>query len=129
MRLRARWRRLVVAAVVLVLLVASIRALDGSLSIYYYRVVDDQTLAVGTVTGHGAWTRVTGLTETPTTVTITVSSLLFQPWPGTAVGVPVESEVKLRDRIGDRTVIDGNSGLSVRRAVCLPPSYFASPCP
>jgi hypothetical protein len=129
MRIHRPRRRWYVVVVVAVLAIASIRALDGASMIYYYRVVDDQTLAVGTVTGHGAWTRVTGLTETPTTITITVDSLLFQPGAGTSVGVPVESEVTLHDPIGDRSVIDGSSGRSVRRALCLPPSYFSSPCP
>jgi hypothetical protein len=85
-------------------------------------------LVAGTVTGQGAWTRVTSVTETPSTVTITVSSFLFQIGPGTAVGIPVESVVKLRDPITGRTVVDGSSGLPVVRTRCLPPAYQAPGC-
>ena len=123
------WRRWVVVAVtVLVLAVVAVRSLDSPSWIYYYRVVDEHTLVVGTVAGPGAWTRVTSVIETPSTVTITVSSLLVQLGPGSAAGVPVESTAKLRDPIASRTVIDGSSGLPVQGTHCLPPSYFAPGC-
>ena len=124
-RLRRRW---IAVAVALVVLVAAVRLLDGASWIYYYRVVDDRTLVVGIITGPGAWTRVTSVTETPATVEITVNSLLVQLGPGTAVGVPVESVATLRDPIGTRTVIDGSSGLPVLRTRCLPPAYSAAGC-
>lgn len=129
MRLPRLWRRWVaVVAVVLVLAVAAVHSLDSPSWIYYYRVVDEHTLVVGTVTGRNAWTRVASVVETPTTVTITVSSLSIQLGPGSTVGIPVESTVKLRDPIASRTVIDGSSGLSVQRTHCLPPVYFAPGC-
>jgi hypothetical protein len=129
MRLPRLWRRWVaVVAVVLVLAVAAVRSLDSPSWIYYYRVVDGHTLVVGTVTGPGAWTRVTSVTETPLTVTITVSSLLVQLGPGAAFGIPVESTAKLSDPIASRTVMDGSSGLPVQRTHCLPPAYFAPGC-
>ena len=124
-RLRRRW---IAVAVALVVLVAAVRLLDSASWIDYYRVVDDQTLVVGTVTGRGAWTRVTNVTETPATVTIIVSSFLIQLGPGTAVGVPVEAFATLRDPIGTRTFIDGSSGLPVLRTRCLPPAYSAPGC-
>lgn len=124
-----RWRRRWIAvAVILVLVVTAVRLLDGALWIYYYRVTDDRTLVVGTVTGPVAWTRVTSVSETPSTVTITVSSLSIQLGPGTALGYPVESVAKLHDPIGSRTVIDGSNGLPVQRTHCLPPTYFAPGC-
>ncbi len=125
---RLRSRLLVVLAAVVVLAVAAVRALDSVSSITYYRVIDDRTLVVGTIEGPGAWTRVTSVAETPSTVTITVSSLLFQPGAGEAVGVFVESTATLHDAIAGRTVIDGSSGLPVQRTHCLPPSYFAPGC-
>ena len=125
-RLRRRWVVLVV--VVLVLVVAAVRGLDSPSWIYYYRVVDEHTLVVGTITGPGAWTRVTSVVETPAAVTITVSSLLVQIGPGTAVGVPVESTATLRDPIDGRVVLDGSSGLPVQQTRCLPPAYFAPGC-
>ena len=128
MRFPRRRRRWIAAAVLLLLVLAVVRLLDGASWIYYYRVVDDRTLVVGTVTGPGAWTRVTSITETPSTVTITVSSLLVRFLPGTAVGVPVESVAKLHEPINDRTVIDGSSGLPVVRTSCLPPAYLAPGC-
>jgi hypothetical protein len=123
-KLRRRW---IALAVVLVFVFAAVSLLVSASWIYYYRVVDDQTLVVGTVTGPGAWTRV-GVTETPSTVTITVRSFLIQLGPAAALGIPVESVAKLHDPIGDRTVLDGSSGLPVQRTRCLPPSYFAPGC-
>ena len=114
--------------VLLVLAVVAVRALDSASWIFYYRVVDDRTLVVGTATGPGAWTRVTNVAETESTVSITVSSLLFRPGPGTSDGIPVEAEVNLRDPIGARMVIDGSSGLSVARTRCQPPAYAAPGC-
>lgn len=128
MRLPKSRRRWIGVAVALALVVAAVRLLDSTSWIYYYRVVDAQTLVVGTVTGPGAWTRVTSVTETPATITITVGSLLIQLGPGTAVGIPVESVARLHDPIGSRTVIDGSSGLPVLRTRCLPPAYSAPGC-
>jgi len=124
-RVRRRW---ITVAVVLLLVIVAVRLLDGASWIYYYRVVNDRTLVVGTITGPGAWTRVTSVTETPATVEITVNSLVVQLGPGTAVGVPVESVATLRDPIGTRTVIDGSSGVPVLRTRCLPPAYSAPGC-
>lgn len=128
MRLPSFRRRWVVVAVILVLVVMAVRLLDSASRIDYYRVSDDRTLIVGTVTGPVAWTRVTSVVETPSTVTITVSSLSIQLGPGTALGYPVESVAKLHDPVASRTVIDGSSGLAIQRTHCLPPSYFAPGC-
>lgn len=125
-RLRRRW---VVLALVAAVVFTGYRLLDTATWIYYYRVVDDHTLVVGTVSGPGAWARVTSVTETPTTVTIIASNFFFQLGPSTAEGVGYESVAKLRDPIGGRTVIDGSSGLSVQRATCPPPAIFAPVCP
>ena len=123
-----RWRRVIALVAVAVLVVGAIRSLDSPSWIFYYRVVDDHTLVVGTVAGPGGWTRVTSVTETPATVTITVSSLVVQIGAGTASGVLVESNATLRDPIGSRSVIDGSSGLRVQPTHCLPPAYFAPGC-
>ncbi len=124
-RVRLYW----IAIAVLLILVVTVRPLlDSASRIYYYRVSDDRTLIVGTVTGPIAWTRVTSIVETPSTVTITVSSLSVQLGPGTALGYNVESVAKLRDPIGSRAVMDGSSGLPVQRTRCLPPIYFAPGC-
>lgn len=129
MRIPRPRRRWVVVALVAVLVFTGYRLLDSATWIYYYRAVDAQTLLVGTDSGPGAWVRVTNVTETPTTVTITVSSLFIQLGPGTAEGVPYESIAKLRDPLGSRTVVDGSSDLPVQRAHCPPPAVFAPICP
>ena len=125
-RLRWRW---IAAAAVLVLVIAAVRLLDSATWIYYYRVVDDRTLLVGTISGEGATVRVTKVTEAPTTVTITVSTFFFQLGPGTSIGIPYESVAKLQEPLGSRAVIDGSSGLPVQRATCPPPAVFAPVCP
>ena len=116
-------------AVVLFLAVAAVRLLDRGSAMYYYRVIDDRTLAVGTIEGTHAWTRVTSVVETPTTVRITVNSINIQLGPGTAVGIPVESIVTVRDPVGDRIVVDGTSGSVVQPRRCPPPrtSYRDAP--
>jgi hypothetical protein len=91
---------MIAVAVVVVLVVTAVHVLDGASWIHDYRVVDDQTLVVGTLTGPGAWMRVTRVGESQATVTISVGSLLIQLGPGTDVGIPVESVAKLHDPIG-----------------------------
>jgi hypothetical protein len=125
-KLRRRW---VIVALIVVLVFVGYRLLDSATWIAYYRVVDERTLLVGTVSGPGAWTRVTNVAETPATVAITVSSFFVQLGPGTAEGIAYESVAQLRDPLGDRTVIDGSSGLPVQRATCPPPAVFAPSCP
>jgi len=128
-RLRRWWVVLAVLAVVALLAFMGYRSLDTPSWIYYYRVADQQTLLVGTISGIGATVRVTNVTETPSTVTITVSTFLFEVGPQAAVGIPHESVAKLHDSLGERSVIDGSSGLPVQRATCPPPAYFAPVCP
>ena len=123
MLIRRRWRRFVAVAVVVaavvVLGVATLLALYLPSRIEYYRVVDDKTLSVGTITGHNAWTRVTALTETPTTVSVTVGVFLLQ-LGGTADGVPALTEVTLHDPLGVRKVIDGTTGQPVKQCDHVP---------
>ena len=120
---------LLAAAVVVALGIIGYKALDQPSWIYYYRVADEQHLLLGTISGPGANVRVTDVVETPETVTITVSTFLFEIGATSGVGYPYESEATLSAPLGTRSVIDGGSGLPVRRASCPWPSYFASPCP
>ncbi len=126
-RVRRRW--LVVGLVALLVVFVAYRLLDSPTWIYYYRVLDERTLAVQTISGPGASVRVTDVTETTSTVTITVRSFFIQLGPATTEGVPYESIAKLQDPLGSRTVIDGSSGLPVQRAHCPPPDVFAPVCP
>ena len=128
-----RHRRLVfVATAVLFVLAIGLlgyRILDRPAWIYYYRVVDDRTLLLATISGPGANVRVSSVVEAAATVTITVSAFFFQFGPSTDEGYPYESSATLIDPLGSRAVIDGSSGLPVQRATCPPPSYFAPVCP
>ncbi|OGN80893.1 MAG: hypothetical protein A2X23_06550 [Chloroflexi bacterium GWC2_73_18] len=124
LRFRRRW---LVVAVVVVLVVAWVRALDRAMPIEYYRVVDAQTVVVGSLTGAGAWTRLTSVVETPAAVTVTVSSLQA-PLPGAGAANLLELVVKLHDPLGSRPVIDGSDGENVPRTRCLPPWYLAPGC-
>jgi len=114
--------------VIVAVLFTSYRLLDSHTYIYHYRVVDDHTIAVGTVSGPGAWARVTSVTETSTTVTIIVSNFYFQLGPSTDVGIGYESMATLKDPLGSRIVIDGKDGHTVDRAACPPPSFPAPGC-
>lgn len=116
-------------AVVLVLVVLSVRALDRTISIIAYRVIDEQTLVVA-VSGNGNWgTRVTSVEETLTTVTVSAAMFHFQPGPGTASAIPMELTVRLQSPLGSRRVVDGSSGVTVSFSRCGPRgAYFAPGC-
>ncbi len=122
---KPRWR-FIIAAIVLVLTVAAFRLGDARAPIFYYRVIDNHTVVVGTVTGPWTWTRVTTLTETPSSVTIGVNSL-SAPLAGAGDNA-VELTVVLHDPIDGRTVTDANAGLPVQLAHC-PPAYLVGTCP
>ncbi len=126
-RLRRRW--VVVVALVVVIVFTAYHLLDSATRIDYYRVVDEHTLLLGTISGQGANVRVTNVTEASTAVTVTVTTFFLQLGPSTAEGYPYESVAKLQDPLGSRAVIDGSNGLQVQRATCPPPAYFAPVCP
>jgi len=108
--IRRRW---LVLATLVVLVLVTVRLLYQPLTLDSYRVLDTQTLVV---TGHGApgaWTNLSDVTETDTTVTIRVDAFTFTPFPGTAAGYPLDVEVRLDATLGGRTVIDGSTGQAV----------------
>jgi len=109
---RRRWAALAVAVAAVVLAVI---ALDSPSRIESYRVIDDRTIAVTTVEGRGAWTRVGGVEESATAVAISIRSFRIQLGAGTAEGIPTETTVTLHDPLGARTVIDASSGAAVER--------------
>jgi hypothetical protein len=128
-----RFRRglviVVVAAVVIgVVGFVGYRLLDKPNAIYYYRLVDEQTLLLGTTSGPHANVRVTNVVETADEVTITVSGFDFQLGASNGAGIPYESEARLAAPLGARLVIDASSGLTLQRATCPAPAVFASPC-
>lgn len=124
--MRRRW---IVLAVIVALVFTAYRMLDARSTIDYYRVVDPHTLMVGTTEGAGAWTRVTSVAETPSTVTIIVASFWIQIGASTEMAYFAESVAHLQQPLADRTVIDGSTGLPVDRVSCPPPSFSAPGCP
>jgi hypothetical protein len=94
--------------------------------IYYYRVVDNHTIVVGSTTGPGSWTRVAGVSESTAVVTVSVSSLVV-PLAGYGGGF-AEFTVTLAGPIGSRSLVDGSSGLTIPRTTCLPPAFLAPGC-
>lgn len=126
---RRRWIVLLTILFVVVgLVVGSILGSDRAVWIFYYRVVDQQTLVIGAETDNTSWTRVTSVVETATTVTITVRGLEAPIRNGAGTGQGIEFIVKLRDPIGSRTVVDGSSGQVVDFTRCLQPVPLRQRC-
>jgi hypothetical protein len=126
------WLIIGTLAVVVILALATLtfQLLDSPTRIDYYRPGDDdRTLIVGTTSGPNAWVRVSSVSESATSVTITVRTFYLQLGPSTALGYPYESMVKLDAPLGGRAVIDGTNELPVHTQHCYPSSVDASPCP
>jgi hypothetical protein len=109
-----------VAALVLAAGAGVFVALDRPDPIDYYRLVGDRTIVVGTLTGVATWSRVSSVTETPTSVVVAVRSFRF-PVPAPAAGIPIEYVVTLEAPLGDRTVVDATTGAAVRQTDCIGP--------
>jgi hypothetical protein len=97
-------------------------ALDRPEPIAYYRLVGDRTLVVGTTTATATWTRVSSVTETPTTVVVAVRSFRIQLGPGTAALIPIEFVLTLERPLDGRTVVDASTGAAVRETNCVGPA-------
>jgi hypothetical protein len=100
----------VVAAVVVLIGLGVVRLLDQPLELASYRAVDAQTVDVVGFGARTAWTHVTGLTESDTTVTISVNSFTFEPFPHTDAAYRIETLVRLAAPLGNRVVVDGSTG-------------------
>lgn len=112
MKILRRRRRWVALVIVVLVVVATIRLLDQPLALESYRMSDPQTLEVVGYGAKTAWTRVTDVSETETTVTISVNSFEvtgFLPHSDAADRIVVD--VRLTTPLGTRTVIDGSTGL------------------
>ena len=120
-RLRHRWAVLI-AAMLLVsgCSILSVRSLDRSMPILYYRLEGPATLVVGTLGGAGSWTRVTGVSEDAHAVTITVGSLDVPFLPRADEGPFTELTVPLGSPLDDRNVVDGSSQEQVPHRTCEP---------
>ena len=120
---RHPWR---VAAGVIVVggLIAGVSfvALDRPDPIDYYRLVGDQTIVVGALTGQATWSRVSSVTETPTSVVVAVRSFDIPFVPRAEGGLLIEYVVTLDSPLGDRTVLDASTGAAVRQTDCIGPA-------
>jgi acyl dehydratase len=113
-RVRRRW---VVLAILVVVVVATIRLLDQPLALQSYRAVEPQSVVVSGYGTKSAWIRVTGLTETEAAVTVGVNSLEFLGFlPHSDAADLIEVEVQLSAPLGGRAVIDANTGLPLTKA-------------
>ena len=111
-RSRRRW---IALAVAVLLAVVAFRLLDQPLRLESYRAVDQRTLDV---LGYGpqtwsTWTHVTGITETATSVTISVNLFVLQIGAGSSALDAVHVPIHLSAPLGQRTVIDGSTGQTI----------------
>jgi hypothetical protein len=113
LRPASHWRRNLAIAVlvVVVVLVGYVALTFRPQQVVFYRVVNDHTLVVQAQAGVLLWPHLSGLTETPTQVLVTVSGIGI---PAPAVEELYDVTVVLAQPLGDRTVIDGNSGERVQ---------------
>jgi hypothetical protein len=72
----------------------------------YYRVVDEDSIIIGTLTGLNVETRITKVAEASDSVTITVQSFTIALGPSTDRGYPIELPVELGEPLGERAVFD-----------------------
>lgn len=106
-RIRRGWA---VLGLVVVLAIAAFRLLDGPVALESYRVLDPYTVAVIGYGASYAWPHVTAVTETDSTVTISVNFFTLQLGPTLAFAVRRYIPVYLSEPLGSRVVIDGSTG-------------------
>jgi hypothetical protein len=112
----SRRRRIALVLVLLVTIPVVIFLLvDRSSTIGSYRVSGDRTIVLTAAVGPGSWTRLGSVVETSETVTVTVRSFHFQWGAGPGYAQLVEIFIALGEPLGDRTLIDGSSGIAVPR--------------
>jgi hypothetical protein len=109
-------RRWVVLAAVVILVLGALRLLYQPVTLESYRTLDPQTVVVVGYGAPGAWTRVSNVSETESTVTISVDAFTFEPFPHTDVAARLEVQVRLSEPLGARTVIDGATGQELPEA-------------
>lgn len=80
---------------------------EPNLRIDSFRVIDVQTITVTVAVDGGSWTRVTSLSEAPTTMRVTIESLEWPlPLPGTHDLVLRELSIRLSEDLGTRKIED-----------------------
>ena len=105
-------RNLAIAVLIVVVLLGGYVALTfRPQQVVFYRVANDRTLVVQAQAGLLLWPHLSGLIETATQVSVTVSGIGI---PAPTVEGLYDVTVVLAQPLGDRTVIDGNSGERVQ---------------
>lgn len=126
--LQGRRRYLVLLLIFLLIVAVGVFAWFTSPTyIYYYRLVDDQTLALGIDSGNKG-NRLSGLVEAPDSVTVTVVALELTIGASGVGATPAEVDAHLSEPLGNRTVIDGKTGQPIERVACPPPHVSSEPC-
>ena len=118
MKIPGSKRRWLVVGLVAVSVLAVIRWQDRAGPFLSYQLVDERTILVDVFAPDVGWTRVTGVVETSTEVTITVSTIEFQFGPGFGNVHQAALTVTLKDPLGSRAVVDASSGGVVRSLDC-----------
>lgn len=72
-----------------------------------YDVIDADTIVVASLTGQGAWTRITNVVESASEVRVSIRFLRWPMGTFTNEGYPIEWTLDLNDPLGDRVVHDG----------------------
>lgn len=110
-----RGRRLVIAAIVVIAVVAGLRLAVTPTFVGGYRVVDDTNLALQVIGAHPTWRAITLLEETPSDVTVGMSEISLQLGPGFGDEQPAYVVVTLNDPLGARRVLDASTGAEIPR--------------
>jgi hypothetical protein len=105
-----------VLGLAVIVTLAVLRLLYQPLELQSYQVVDPQNLNVVGFGAKTAWTRVAGVNETATSVTISVDALSFEPFPHTDAGYRIEVLVHLNAPVGNKEVIDGSTGFPIAKS-------------
>lgn len=108
-------RRLVVAAIVLIVVAAGPRLAITETYSAGYRVIDDYNIAIQVTGAHPTWRAVTELDETPTAIWIGISEISLQLGPGFGDERITYVNVTLNDPLGTRPVIDASTGNAIPR--------------
>ena len=119
-------KAIAVGAILLAIAFLGFSAFDRRVAINYYRIDDSRTIALGVTSGPGGWAHLTTLSDTPTSLIVSVN-VLSLPLPA-AGGDRVEITIRIPGDIGARKVIDASYGGEVLK-VCGNINDPYSPCP
>ena len=115
MRGLVRNRRLLIAAVTVIALIAALRSAMTATFFSGYRIVDDRNLAIQVLGAHPTWRAITVLKETSSDDTVGMSEISFRLGPGFGDERLAYMVVTLSDPLGARRVLDASTGAEIPR--------------